>query len=502
MASPRFLLALALLFTGATVRAGQVGGVVGGELFLSLHGTVELALAKNFTIRAAAYQPRIADARLRAARGRAFDPVLSARGQRNVNNNPQLSDPRLALDTGATQITSDFFSLDLSARTALGTTLSLSANTQNRTGDFNRGRDEYNTFAGVSVTQPFLRGFGPDAALAPIRVARVDRQTSLWAFRQTVTDVITEAVQAYADVLFTRESEAVAIRSRDLAARLRADNERRVNLGVLTPLDISVARAGLAAREGAVIAARQATRESENALKLRVTDDIAGLLAIRLRLAPLGDDPPPDVDPPLGTDLRRALELRPDYQQALLDLSRRNVNLRFDRNAAGPQLDLLASLGANGLDRNLAASVAQTARAENLAYSVGLAFSVPLPDREGRGNLQATRLGIAGTLVRLKELEQQIIVRLDNAAGQVSNSRARVRAATEAEALARESLAAEEQKLAAGTSTTFVVLQLQNDLATAENTRLRALTDFRKARVAYDREAGRTLERHGVELAP
>lgn len=488
----------------AAARAGQSAaalGAQGGDLALTLHRAVELALAKNFTLRAAALEPKIADARLRAARGRAFDPVLSARAQRNVNNNPQLADPGLGLQANATQITSDFYAVNLTARTALGTSLSLSTNTQNRTGEFNRGRDEYNTFAGLTLTQPLLRGFGPAAALEPIRVARLDRALSGFVFRQTVTDTITEAVQAYADVLFARESEGVAARSRDLAARLLADNQRRVALGVFTDLDISVARSGLATREGAVIAASQATREAENALKLRVTDDLAGLLGIRLRLAPL-PEVPAEPELPLLADLRGAFSRRPDYQQALLDLQRRQVSLRFDQNNSAPQLDLLASLGANGLDRDLGRSLAQTGRAENLAYSIGFAFSVPLPNREGRATLEASRLGIAEALLNLKKLEQSIIVLLDNAAGAVRNGRARVRVAAQGLTLARESLAAEEQKLTVGTSTIYVVLQLQNELANAENTRLRALTDYRKALADYDRQAGRTLERHGVELLP
>lgn len=473
----------------------------GGELSLTLHRAIELSLAKNYVLRAAAYGPVIAAARLRAAEGRALDPTAFARGQRSKNNNPVLADPNSGLSGTATQSTTDAFSAGVEFPTGLGSTISVNTNTQNRTGDFNRDRDEWNSFAGLSMTQPLLRGFGPAAALAPIRVARLDRTVSGFAYRQSVMDTVTEVVQAYADVLFAVGAEDVARRSRDLASRLLNDNERRVRIGVLVPLDISTARAQLAAREEAAIASHQAVREAENALKIRVTDDVARLLDVRLVVAPLTENPP-EADLRLAADLRSAFARRPDYQQSLLDLQRRQVDLRFLNNAAGPQLDLIASLGAAGLSRDLAESLSQTGRAQNVGYTFGLNFSVPIPNRAARGDLDAGRLGIAQALLSLKSLEQSIVVRLDNAAGAVRDGRARVRAATESVRLARESLAAEESKLGVGTSTTYTVLLLQNDLATAENTRLRALTDYRKAVAEYDRQSGRTLERHAVQVLP
>ena len=484
----------------AAIPPAATGGH-GGELDLTLHRAIELALAKNFVLRAAALGPALAGAGLRAAEGRALDPTAFARGQRSRNNNPVLADPATGLAGTATQATTDAFSAGVNFPTGLGSTVTVNTNVQNSRGDFNNNRDEWSSFAGLSVTQPLRRGFGPAAALAPIRVAWLDRTVSGFVYRQSVMDVVTEVVQAYADVLFARGAEAVARRSRDLAARLLSDNERRVTLGVLVPLDVSTARAQLAARDEAAIASRQAVREAENALKLRVTDDVARLLDVRLRVAPLNEDPP-EADLRLVADLRAAFDRRPDYQQALLDLQRRQVNLRFLDNAAGPQLDLLASLGAAGLSRDLAESLAQAGRARNVGYSFGLNFSVPLPNRAARGDLNAGRLGIAQALLNLKGLEQAIVVRLDNAAGAVRDGRARVRAATEALGLARESLAAEEAKFNVGTSTTYTLLLLQNDLTAAENTRLRALTDYRKAVAEYDRQSGRTLERHAVEVLP
>ena len=468
-------------------------------LSLNLRSAIKMALAKNYSIRVDQYGPAIADARVTQAEGR-FDPSLVARGQRSQSDNPQL----VATGDGtsealtATRTVTETLDVSLQSLTPWGGVLSVSTSAENDYGDFNHSRDQYSSFVGVTATQPLLRDFGRAATYAPIRLARKDLQTSKWTFRQTVIDIITETAQAYNDLYFARENLGVAKRSRELADRLLKDNTKRVQLGVLTPLDISVARAQLAAREETIIVAKQTLREAENAFKLRVTDDVERLLAIPLDITPPEDRYPGPLD--YSIDLAHAFAQRPDYQQAVTDIQRRQITLVFDQNQSRPRLDLSASLGSNGLDHHLGTSLAEAYQGENFAFSGGLNFTVPLFNREGRGRAEASRLDVARALVALKQLEQQIVVRLDNALGQVQTGKARITAAKEALRLAAESLAAEERKLTEGTSTTYVVLQLQNDYATAESTLLRASTDYQKALAEYERQAGRTLEHNHVEL--
>lgn len=478
--------------TGAAVKTAPAAPA--DELILTLPQAIAMALAKNYAIRADAFTPRIAKTQVTAALG-AFDPVITARAQRSENNNPQLLSP--AVD-GADSFRSVNETMNANVRelTPLGGIISLGASTERAYGS---GSDQYSSFAGLTVTQPLLQGFGTGAAFNSIRLARKDQETARWQFRQTITDIITETAQAYDDAYFARENLGVTKRSRDLAARLLADNTQRVKLGVLTPLDISVARSQLAAREEAIINASQSLREMENALKLRVTDALERFLNVRLRIAAPVDHDPGLVD--LHVDLPHAFAHRPDYRQRVLDLERRQITLVYDRNQALARLDLSASLGSNGLARAVGDSLGQAFRGENLSGAVGLDLTIPLPNRVGRSRVEASRLEVAQALVGMKQLEQQIIVLLDNAAGAVRSGQARIVAANEALRLARESLDAENRKLIEGTSTSFVVLQLQNDLATAESGALRAQTDYQKAIVAYEREAGRTLDVHRVKVA-
>ena len=80
----------------------------------------------------------------------------------------------------------------------------------------------------------------------------------------------------------------------------------------------------------------------------------------------------------------------------------------------------------------------------------------------------------AKALVALQELEQQIVVDVDNASGQIITSHERIVSTREARRLAAETLDAGEARLRAGGGTTFEVLELQDKLTQAEAAVLRA----------------------------
>ncbi|MEI6193178.1 MAG: TolC family protein, partial [Verrucomicrobiota bacterium] len=61
-------------------------------------------------------------------------------------------------------------------------------------------------------------------------------------------------------------------------------------------------------------------------------------------------------------------------------------------------------------------------------------------------------------------------------------------------------LDAEQKKYAVGKSTTFTVLQLQNNLTTARSQEIRALADYNKALASLAAEEGSTLDRNGIKL--
>ena len=90
-------------------------------------------------------------------------------------------------------------------------------------------------------------------------------------------------------------------------------------------------------------------------------------------------------------------------------------------------------------------------------------------------------------LTRIRALEVQIAAEVANAALTVQSNLKRVEAATAARELAQKRLEAEQSKFEVGMTTNFFVVQAQRDLRDAANTELRALADYRKSLVNFDR---------------
>ncbi len=487
------------------VVCSSVGAAPGLDLDLTYSKAIQMALAKNFEIQIEAFNPKIAKARTLSEEG-VFDPTLELgysyeENRRDLTSLDPTFDSAAPGRSGAARFARES---GTEARASIGGVTPLGTRYEIG-GDLNRDTDtrsaidqRYQTFIGGSITQPLLRGFGTDVNLAQIRIARADQAISAWELRQRLIDVVTDTALIYNDLFFAIQNLAVQIRSRDLAAQLLSDNEKRAEIGVMSPLDVVQAQADVAQREERVLVAERSVADNQNFLKQLVTDEIADVLDVPVRIAP-----PPferEVKVNLDAGLDRAFEIRPDYRQALLDLQKRSINVVFSRNQALPRLDLVGSLGLNGIETEIGESVSQLTVPSDLRGRIGLNFSLPVPNREARGQVQVSRLEVARALVSLKRLEQSIFVEADNAAGQIETTRKRIDTTRAARIFAERTLEAGQARLASGTATTFEVLEFQADLATAEVAEMRSLTDHQKAVAEYARTVGTTLEANLISL--
>jgi outer membrane protein len=463
---------------------------------LSLGEALEGALTRNFTIQASRLDPAIALEAVRARQG-AFDPILSAEyGYTNVDHPARRGDSEDAsLSLGLAGV------LPTGTRYFGGLEFSDSTNPFSPydpdTGQFRAG-DQVSSSLALSVTQPLLRGFRSNELASDLLIARRQRDQSDHAFRGTVIDTVTATVRAYHDLYFAERNLAIAERNRANAAQLLADNQRRVDAGAMAPLDIFQAQSEVAVRESAVINARRDHRAAENRLKALVLDRPGDLLQRRFALPALPDPNPVAPDP--QADFPTALQLRPDYQEVLALEDIRDTELRREEWASRPQVDLYANVGRYTSARGLSQSWQALDSPGIDRYTVGVVVSHPLFNRSRDAQRAIAHLRRNQTTLTKRHLEQRILLDLDDAATGVIAAWQRVEATREARVLAEKSLEAEEKKLRIGTSSTFVVLRLQGDLASAEIRELAAVVDYFTAIASYESARGTTLEAYGLRL--
>ncbi len=496
----RFIALLISSFTALTLFAQSTPADTASAETISLSDAIQRALARNFAIKINGYDAAIAAAGVTQALGK-FDPVLNGNYTFSTNSTPAYVDPSLGLTSAANKIDVDDYGLNVGGLLPWGMTYQLGATSTNTRGTFNAYANNYSTFAGITGIQPLLRNFGFGSTLASIRIAQANRGINEWQFRQAVIDTITNVIFAYNDLNFAYAYLRSAVRSRDLAAQLVAENEKRFKVGSMSEYDVTSARSRVASREEAILIAAHQVSVAENALKQLITDNrTPSLLNQHLAIEP--PPPAPIVVVDAAADFHLALEKRPDYQQAKLALKRDGINSRLQRNQLLPRVDLVGSYGYNGNGTSFNASRQQAQSEDYRAYNWGLVVSVPLTFTTERGRYRAAKMQERQTETRLAQVEQNIVVSVGNAAGQIETGQKRVQATRKARELAQATLDAEVKRLRAGQSSTFFVSQQQEILSGAEVFEALAQSDYQKALADYDRQLGLTLEKLNVNVAP
>lgn len=488
------LLAAISLFPAAASAGESVSRP--GVLHLSLDDAIRMALAKNFSIEVSRYSPQIARERVTSALGR-FDPNFTARWNSSEDTRRDffLGAQWHRSQTAIAQ--SDSASVGFDGITPWGLSYDAGLSTDLFSGTSNRFNEDYASRVSISVNQPLLRGAGTAANLFSVRIARNNVLVSEWSLQQRAIDTLTETVRVYNELHQAHENLRVAERSRALAQQTLDDNIKRADIGVMSPLNITTARAEVASREENVIFAQRQMKNNENFLKQLVTADLQPMLMIQVEIE---IPPSPAFRADVNAGIATAMENRPDYRAALIELEQRHITLAFEKNAVLPRLDLTGSLRLLGFDNDAGTSLDRLTKRDQTQWSAGAIFSVPMPNREGRGAANAARLSAAQGLVDLQRLEQQIVVDVDNASGQIIAARQRIASTAEASKLAQESLDAGEERLRAGTGTTFEVLELQKRLVEAEYAQLRARADYNEAVNTYYKQTGVTLRQYRVSI--
>jgi outer membrane protein len=467
---------------------------------ITLDDAIHRALEKNFSIKYNGFFPSMAEARVTEAFGK-FDPVLNGSYTYAESFNPALADATTGVRPAASFSKTDTADLSFSGLLPWGMTYRLGANSTNSRGTFNNYADNFDTFAGISGTQPLLRNFGFGPTLASIRIAQLNRNISQWQFRNAVINTVTDVIFAYHDLNFAYANLRSAIRSKELALQLLEENRKRFKVGDMSEYEVTSAESRAATRDEAILIAQRAVQTGENRLKQLITDDkTTNLLALRLSITP--PPPSPIVVVDAATDFHIALEKRPDYQQAKLGLRRDTINARLTRNQMLPRVDLVGSYGYNGYDAELSVSRQQIKDEDYRAYSWGVVVSVPLTFTTERGRYRAAKLQERQSATNLDLTEQQIVVLVGNAAGQIETTQKRVQSTRRARELAQSTLDSEVKRLRAGASTTFFVAQQQETLSQAEIREAGAQAAYAQALADYDRQLGVTLEKLNIAIEP
>lgn len=367
----------------------------------------------------------------------------------------------------------------------------------------------FNSDFDLRLNQPFLRNFKTDARRTQIKVAKKNREISDVQFRQTVVNTVASVKQSYYDLLYAIDNLEAQRKSLALASKFLEENQIKVRVGTLAPLDVVAAESEQASREEAVIVAEASVAEAEDALKRAIfnTNDPA---MWETRIVPVER---PTAEPfvvDVDAAIRTALANRTDMTAAQKRLENADYNLDYAKNQLLPNLDLVAAYGTTGIGgtfverEGLGGPIINTVPGgfgdalsdvfgrDYPTWTLGFNVAYPIFNRQAGAAKAQAQINRDQNQANIRRLEMQITGEVRSAARAVETNFKRVESTRAARVLQERRLDAETKKFAAGMSTNFLVTQSQRDLAIAEVAELRAVADYRKSLVNFQRvqEAG------------
>jgi outer membrane protein TolC len=486
---------------------------------LTLDEAVALALERNLDIAVQRLNPQLQDIAIASARS-FYSPTITSTLSQAENSNAPTSQLQISQGGGGVVNNTLTYNGGLSQNLPWGGSVQATLNNTRQATTSNNAfyNPQFQSVWSVSFAQPLVRGFRIDSQRRLLQVSRTNREISDVQLRASITNTVSNVRNAYWDYVFAVQAVEVAQQSLALATKLVQDNQVRVEVGTMAPIDVVQAQAEQATRRQALVTAESTRRTSELALKRLIVSGTADA-NWNTTLDPV-DRPEFRMEPiDVEAAIRRALSERTDLEIARHNIENNRVTMNYLYNQTLPAIDLQVNYGVQGvggpfLQRSnvLGGEVTQTIpgglgdalssllRNRYPRWTVGVNVSYPIGTSSQDAAVARARVQVSQVEAQLKQIELQIATDVTNASIQLRNAAEGVQASQAARELSQRRLEAEQSKFEVGMSTNYFVVQAQRDLNDARNSELRAVLNYRKALVEFERLQQTSLQTLNITI--
>jgi outer membrane protein TolC len=522
---------------------------------IALNDAIAMALQKNTDLAIAQSNKRIANYQIVAAEG-AYDVrfMLAPQYQHSVS----AAVSSFEAGPGGGPITQDTAgaTTSFSGLTRGGTQYSVGASATRITSNstINSYNPFYETALSFTITQPLLRGASINDASRAVQIATANAQINADVALTNASQTIANVSDAYWDLVAAWRE--VGIQEEGLReAQAQAQSNARLSAhGAVAPVDVIESNTQVDVFQDNVFSAIAAVQRLQTQLKALILSN-PGDPVWMSNLVPTSPVLTLPAEPTLDNLLVSALRNRPEVAQLRASRLIAQTNLAYSKDQLKPQLNLGLGYTTNGfaglptdpnanpifavLGGEVAAINALITRANvgqppanqipllnggfgtlpanqtgkfgqsttNLldnrfpTYAIGLTLQIPLGNRTAKADYGIAQEQAKQIAVQELALLQRIRAESANAIQQLRESQYRLAAAGNARVAAERVLLAEQRRFAAGTSTTFLVLQRQLELANDRGRELQAQTDLNKAVVELNRAGGTVFAVNNVDAS-
>lgn len=480
-------------------RAAPAGGNAGG---LSLDQYMQRVVEYNESIQARLLAFHAARSQRRAENG-TFEPALVATGGYVDRSRPNTIEIERSLRSGGVfDERNQTYGSAIEMQTPFGTRLRFGATAGELINNIQRTviadlDAEYQTQVGITIEQPLLRGGGPAANLAALRLAARGSEIAYQEYRRQLMGVVAEAELAYWQLYYAQQEEQLGAESVALAQTLVRDTQAALEAGRGSRLDVLEAEAGLALRRSREMLSRQRRLEAANRLAGflgggadREAPPVVAVEGPVLR--------PVTVEPVEGG--RVAMAMNPDLLRAMSQVEQEMVRVAYNRNQRLPELDLKTSYGASGLGFDWTSSWRDIEKNNFPDWTLGLELRLPIwGGVRGRHEYRAARLRLVQAQRAAAEISTQLRTGMDSVMSRVETTFTAAQSYGAVVDFRDNLLRARLQGREVGRIDSRSVLEAEQELFVARLEELQSAIEYQRALLDLQVISGSLLVTRGLE---
>ena len=367
----------------------------------------------------------------------------------------------------------------------------------------------------LTLTQPLLKGGWLPFNMADVRIAANDAALGRALYEEQVAEVVAETEKAYWDLVYTVKKVRVQEEAyREARTFLALTQERRAVGYKASELDVISARTQVETLKSELVTAYSQLLAARDALLLRMnpTSERTFLEARRgavgearfkiedIYVEPTSEPVFESIEVNIEEALDRAFRRRPLYLTYKLKEKNQQVEIERRRNELLPRLDLVAEWNQHGLEKTLSDAFSELGSGKYYSWYLGAQFELPLFNRAARARLREAEEMLWQLSFERKKFENSLVADIVKAVRELRSTTWQVRSTRTAAELARKQLEGEKKRLESGTTTSYTVLQMQNDLLDAQLKALKAAVAYKTALVNLKRAEGTLLDEYDIQV--
>jgi outer membrane protein TolC len=346
----------------------------------------------------------------------------------------------------------------------------------------------------LQVRQPIAENIFGYVDRRNIAVTKLSIQNADLATQDKIETVFADVEKAYWDWAFSKKAREIYKDILEKAKVLHEANSKNYDTGLIEKGDFLASQANVLIREKDLLIAGNKYRQAEGDIKLLMNIETAGDIypGEALRYKELKFD--------LDGSLNQAFQKRPDYHQAKRKIEIENITLETKANQRWPEIDLVASMAANGVESKFDQAIDNITSEDNTDYFAGLEISMPLENNLARSEYKKAEHNKEKAILNLKKIEKTIVKEVSESFYNYITYEFNVHNLKKACELQYEKLKEEEKRFQYGRSNTKRLIDYQQDYLNAQLQLAGGLLDLELARIGLEKAISTILERYARML--